>query len=84
MHGEDLLAAHAVGNTTDSDGLVDAAMLAGNDGAFEHLVALAVAFLNAQSDTDSVADVHFGQLGLHVIRGESFDEIHDDPSFIVY
>ena len=45
VHGEDLLAADAVGDAADGDGLVDAAMLLGNDGAFESLVALAVAFL---------------------------------------
>ena len=81
MHGENLLAADAVGNAADSDGFVDAAMLSGNDGAFKHLVALAGAFLDAQSDTHGVADVHLRKLRLHVVRGESFDEIHDDPSF---
>ena len=45
VHGKDLLAADAVRDAADSDGLVDAAMLLGNDGAFESLVALAVAFL---------------------------------------
>ena len=37
MYGEDLLAAYTVGDAADGDGLVDAAMLLGNDGAFESL-----------------------------------------------
>ena len=44
MYGEDLLAAYTVGDTADGDGLVDAAMLLGNDGAFKSLVALTAAF----------------------------------------
>lgn len=42
MHREYLLAANAVGNPADGDGLPNAAVLAGNDGALEHLNSLAV------------------------------------------
>ena len=28
-----------------------------------------------------VADVHFGQFALHVLLGQSLDQIHSDPSF---
>ena len=75
VHGEDLLAAYAVGNTTDGDGLVDAAMLLGNDGAFKSLVALTAAFLYTNGDADGVADIQFGQFGLHVLFAENFDQI---------
>ena len=37
VQGENLLAANAVGNAANGDGLGDAAMLTSNDGALEHL-----------------------------------------------
>ena len=61
MQGENLLAANTVGNTADSDGLADTAMLTSNDSAFENLNTLARAFLNAYMNTDGIADVSFGQ-----------------------
>ena len=76
MNGEDLLAAYTVGDTADGDGLVDAAMLLGNDGAFESLSTLTVAFLDANHDAHGIADVHFGQFFLHVLLAENFDQIH--------
>ena len=62
VYGEDLLAAYTVGDAADGDGLVDAAMLLGNDGAFKSLVALTAAFFYADCDTDGIADVELGQL----------------------
>ena len=47
MHGKNLLTANAVGDAAHGDGLVDAAVLLGDDGTLERLVALAVAFLDA-------------------------------------
>ena len=76
MYGENLLTAYAVGDTANSDSLVDAAMLLGNDGAFERLCTLAVAFLYTHEDTHSVTDVHLGKLRLHVAFAENFDQIH--------
>ena len=76
MYGEDLLAAYTVGDAADGDSLVDAAMLLSNDGAFECLVALTAAFLYANGDTDGIADVELGQLGLHVLLTENSDQIH--------
>ena len=76
MHGEDLLAADAVGNTANGDGLTNAAMLAGNDGAFENLDTLTSAFLDANVHTDGVADPDFGQLFLHVLAVQCFYQIH--------
>ena len=77
MYGKYLLAADTVGNTADGDGLVDTAMLLGNDGAFKSLGTLTVAFLDQNEDTDSVTDVHLGKLGLHVLFAENFDQIHN-------
>ena len=54
MYGKYLLAADAIGDTAHGDGLIDAAMLLGNDGAFESLGTLAVAFLDADEDTHGV------------------------------
>ena len=76
VYGEDLLTAYAVGNAADGDGLVDAAMLLGNNGAFKSLVALTAAFLYANGDADGIADIQFGQFGLHVLFAENFDQIH--------
>ena len=67
MQGENLLAADAVGNTANSDGLSDAAALASDDGAFENLDTLTRAFLDANMNTNGVADLSFGQLFLHVL-----------------
>ena len=67
MQGENLLAADAVGNTTNSDGLSDTAVLTSNNGAFENLDTLARAFLDAYMNANSVADLCFGQLFLHVL-----------------
>ena len=77
MNREDLLAADTVGNTADSDGLIDATMLFRNDCAFKSLGAFAVAFLYSDEDTDSITDVHFGKFGLHILLAENFDQIHN-------
>ena len=77
MYGEYLLTADTVGNTANGDGLVDTAVLLGNDSAFESLGTLAVAFLDQNHDTDSVTDVHLGKLGLHILFAENFDQIHN-------
>ena len=70
MQGEDLLTANAVGNTADSDGLADAAMLAGNYSAFEVLNTLTSAFLDPHMHTNGVAHDNLGQLFLHVLAGQ--------------
>ena len=72
MHGKDLLAADAVGNAADGDGLVDAAMLLGNDGAFESLGALTVAFLDVISGSSFLVYCSLRILTRSII----------DPSFV--
>ena len=67
MQGENLLAANAVGNTTDGDGLSNAAVLTCDDSAFENLNTLARAFLDAYMNADGVADLCFGNFFLHVL-----------------
>ena len=67
MQGENLLAADAVRNTTNGDGLSDTAVLTGDDGAFENLNTLARAFLDAYMNADGVADLCFGNFFLHVL-----------------
>ena len=76
VYGEDLLAADTIGDAADGDGLVDATVLLGDDGAFKSLVALTAAFLYADGDTHGIADIELGQFGLHVLFAENFDQIH--------
>ena len=76
MNGEHLLHADAVGDTTDSDGLLDTAVLLGDDGALEDLDTLARAFLYLHVDTHGVTD---GDLGHFVLQGflvQFLNEIH--------
>ena len=79
MYRKYLLAADAVGDAAHGDGLVDAAVLLGDDRALESLGTLAVAFLDADEHANGVADVHLGQLRLHVLVTENFDQIHNNP-----
>ncbi len=76
VNGEDLLAAYVVGNAANGDGLVDAAVLLCNDGSLEGLGTLTGAFLNLYGNLNGIADVHLGQLRLHVLSGKGFDKIH--------
>ena len=76
MQGEDLLAANAVGDAANSDGLADAAMLAGNDSAFKHLDTLTSAFLDANVYTNRIANPNLGELFFHVLAVKSLDQIH--------
>ena len=71
MQGEHLLNAHAVGDTADGEGLLDAAVLLGDDGALEDLDTLAAAFLDLQVDADGIADLDDGGLLFLVLFSES-------------
>jgi len=77
VNRENLFTAYTIGDAANGNGFVDAAVLLGNDGAFESLSTLAVAFLNQNLNADSVTDIHFGQFGLHVLFAENFDQIHN-------
>ena len=76
MQGEHLLHAHAVGNTTHGEGLLDATVLLGDDGALEHLDTLTVAFLNADVHTDGVAHVGHGSLFLQILVAKLLQQFH--------
>ena len=76
MDGENLLNADAVGNTTDSDGLLDAAVLLGNDGTLEDLDTLTRAFLNLHVDTDGVTDLDVGSFLSQSFLVEFLNQIH--------
>ena len=78
MYRKYLLTSNAVGNAADSDRLIDAAVLLGNDSAFKSLISLTVAFLNANGNANCVADVHLRQFRLHILLAKRFDEIHSD------
>ena len=76
MYGENLLTSYAVGNAADRDSLINATVLLGNDGAFKCLGTLAASFNDLDEDTHSVADVHLGKFGLHVLLAQNFNKIH--------
>ena len=59
MNRKDLLTANAVGNAANCNRLADAAVLSGNDRAFESLRTFTVTFLDLYKNTDSVAHIHF-------------------------
>jgi len=77
VEGEHLLHTDAVGDTTDGEGLLDAAVLLGDDGALEDLDTLAVAFLDLQVDPDGVTHGDHGGLGLQVLLSKRLHQIHN-------
>ena len=70
MEGEHLLHTDAVGDTADGKGLLNTAVLLGDDGALEDLDTLAAALLDPQVDPDGVADFHLGGLSLLILFGK--------------
>ena len=79
MEGEHLLHADAVGDAADGEGLVDAAVLLGDDGTLKDLDTLAVAFLDLQVHTDGVADGDGRSFLLgHILLDKALHEIHFD------
>lgn len=61
VDGEHLFHTDAIGDAAHGDGLLDAAVLLGDDGAFEDLDTLAVSFLDMDVNADGVA--HFRHRG---------------------
>ena len=80
VHGEDLLHTDTVGDAAHGDGLGDAAVLLGDDGALEDLDTLAVAFLDLDVHPHGVAHLYDGGLSLQVLLSKSLHEIHNDSS----
>ncbi len=75
IDGENLLHADAVGNTTNSDGLLDAAMLLGDHSTLEDLDTLTSAFLDLHVDADGIADFHSGDF-LELLFIQCLNQIH--------
>ena len=75
VNGEHLLHADAVGQAADGDGLLDTAVLLGDDSALEDLDALTGAFLDLHVYADGVAHQYLGYF-LQLLLVQSFDEIH--------
>ena len=65
MEGEHLLHTDAVGDAAAGEGLLNTAVLLGDNGTLEHLDTLAVAFLNLQVHPDGVA--HLDDRGLLLV-----------------
>ena len=76
MNGEHLLHAHAVGDTADGEGLLNTAVLLGNDGALTDLDTLAGAFLDLHVHADGIAHLHLGDFLLQLLLVQCFDQIH--------
>ena len=76
MNGENLLHADAVGQAADGDGLLDAAVLLGNDGALKDLDTLTGAFLDLDVYPDGVAHIDLGLFSLQLLLVQFLDEIH--------
>ena len=72
---ENLFHADAVGQAADGDGLFDAAVLLGDDGALEDLNTLTGAFLDLHVDANGVAHQDLGDF-LQLLLVQCFDEIH--------
>ena len=75
VDGEHLLHADAVGQAADGDGLLDTAVLLGDDSALEDLDTLAGAFLDLHMHADGIAHQHLGHF-LQLLLVQSLDEIH--------
>src|SRR5699024_1074670 len=75
VEGEYLLHAHAVGQAADSERLLDAAVLLGDDSALEDLDTLAGALLDLHVDANHIAHMHIRHV-LDLGLGQFFDEIH--------
>ena len=80
---EHLFATYTVGNSTNRNRLINAAVLPGNDHTLIGLGTFAVAFFYLDKNTDGIADVHIRQFGLHVLITKCFYKIHNDP-FLYY
>ena len=76
VNGEDLLHTDAEGHAADGDGLGNAAVLLGDDGALKDLDTLAGALLDLDVDPDGVTDLGGGGLGLHVFLVEEIKCVH--------
>ena len=73
---EDLLHTAAVGDTSDGEGLGDAAAVLGDNGTLKHLNSLTRTLNDLVVDADGVTDVDLGHLGLKLLVYKSFDQIH--------
>ena len=78
VDGEHLLDADAVGQTTNGEGLLDTAVLLGDNGTLEDLDTLTVTFLNLQVDLDGVTDGDGRNVSLLLLLNKSLHEIHNN------
>src|SRR3981081_2101369 len=75
MHQEGALDAHAGRDAADGDLLVDAAVAHAEDGAFELLDALAVAFDHANGNGHRVARPYLWEIGLLRLGGKRLQDV---------
>ena len=75
VDGEHLLHADTVGQAADGDGLLDTAVLLGDNSTLEDLDTLTSAVLDLHVHADGVAHQHLGYF-LELLLVQCFDEIH--------
>ena len=75
MNRENLLHTHAIGQATDGDGFLDAAVLLSNDGTLKDLDTLTGAFLDLDVYLDGIAHIDLGLFSLQLLLVKSLDEI---------
>ena len=76
MDGEHLLHTDAVGHAADGEGLLQTAVLLGDDGALKDLDTLAVAFLDAIMHLDVVANADLRNVLTDLLALDCADVIH--------
>ena len=76
MYREGLLNADTVRDTSDGNGLVDAAMLHSDNGTLEDLNSFAVTFLDLSVYLDGIADLELRQVGLDLLVCENLNSVH--------
>ena len=76
MNGKHFLAAHVVGDAANGDGLVDPAVLLGNNRALKSLVPLTASLFYTDGNSNGVTNVQLRQFRLHVLGIERLNKIH--------
>ena len=77
MDREHPLHAFTIGNLTDGEVLADADAQTSDDDACEDLNPLFAAFNNAAVDFNGVTNVHWGNVGLHLLLVDFLDLVHN-------
>lgn len=67
---------NAIGNAANGEGFIDAAVLFGNDCAFEHLNTFSRTFFDLDGNLDGIADVKLERIFADVLVCKLLENIH--------